>query len=89
MVILGGWVGGDSRAPLLEREGVEGSSPTPFASRLPFRIFLLPTETKVESGTSQSKSGISVELSKSGNPQSPTLQGYLAYENPSPRRTLQ
>ena len=33
---------------------------------IPFRA--LPTETKVESGTSQSKSGTSVNLSNSGNP---------------------
>jgi len=43
----------------------------PFASRRPFRIFIghtgpLPTETKVESGTSQSKRGTSVNLSNSG-----------------------
>ena len=31
----------------------------------------LPTETKVESGTSQSKSGTSVNLSNSGEPASP------------------
>ena len=36
-------------------------SPIPFASRL-------PTETKVESGTSQSKSGTSVNLSNNGEP---------------------
>ena len=35
----------------------------PFASRPPFRA--LPTETKVESGASQSKSGTSVNLSNS------------------------
>ena len=43
----------------------------PFAYRLPFRIFIeqraLPTETKDESGTSQSKSGTSVNLSTSGD----------------------
>jgi len=46
----------------------------PFASRLPYCSFgslrrpqrALPTETKVESGTSQSKSGTSVNLSDSG-----------------------
>ena len=42
----------------------------PFASRLLFRIFIehtgLPTETKVECETSQSKRGTSVNLGNSG-----------------------
>ena len=41
--------------------------PVPFASRLPVRILRAhPTETKVESGTSQSKYGISVTVSNGG-----------------------
>ena len=49
----------------------------PFASRLSSRIFIertgpggtraLPTETSVESGTSQNKRGTSVDLGNSGN----------------------
>ena len=42
--------------------------PIPFASRLRSPPRALPTETKVESGTSQSKSGTSVNLSNSGLP---------------------
>jgi len=38
------------------------------------RVRALPTETKVESGTSQSKSGTSVDFSNSGTPHGDTCQ---------------
>jgi len=40
--------------------------PLPYPKEPPYVPTVLPTETKVESGTSQNKSGISVNLSNSG-----------------------
>ena len=66
---LGDVEGGDVAEPPIRfgRLGV------PFAPRLPFRTLSspqreLPTETKVESGTSHCKSGTSVNLSNRGFP---------------------
>jgi len=67
-----------------------------------FPLRALLTETNVESGTSQSKSGTSVNLCNSGNvrlfgmPNRPRqihtaeyIQGYLAHKKRPPPRTLE
>ena len=57
---------------------------SPFSSlRSPQRA--LPTETNVESGTSQSESGNSVNLSDSGNPKPETLNLKPLAPNPKPQ----
>ena len=60
---------------------LSNAEPLPFASRLPFRISVLPTETKVESGTSQSKSEPFVGTSEV------TVEYQVAVEAKVPRPT--
>ena len=57
--------GGSKQEMKRGEQGTKQGQLVPFASRLLFKI--LPTETKVESRTSQSKRGTSVNLSKSGD----------------------